>query len=177
MADGYNLPFMQQAQSPQSAFSSATGMGMGSDGAFNMGMWGSQPMGTSGQGNIPFAPKYGGFGGSGQTGMETAWGKIGGMQGLNQGISAFSNLAGIYAGFKSLGLAKDQFKFTKSSFNKNFNASAQAYNNQLEERWEQKKNIYESRGREYEGMESWLADKTIDKTGKAAKEDRKKGKG
>lgn len=171
MADGYNLPFMQQAQ-PQS------GMGMGSNGVFNMGMWGQQTPANASMatGNsIPYAPKYGGFGGSGQTGMENMWDKIGGMQGLNQGISAFSNLAGIYAGFKSLGLAKDQFKFAKSSFNKNFNASAQAYNNQLEERWEQKKNIYESRGREYEGMESWMADKTIDKTGKRDKDNKGKG--
>jgi len=166
-----DVPFMlQQSTLPNG------GVGFGSNGVMNMGMWGSQPAVASAQsftGNgIPFAPKYGGFGGSGtRTGFGGWWDSItadlgDGMTGFYQGVSAFSNLAGIYAGFKSLGLAKDQFKFAKSSFNKNFNASAQAYNNTLKDQWEHKTNTYADRGRSYESMDSWMADRQINQTGK-----------
>lgn len=166
----YTLPFMQQPS-------------MGADGYFNMGQWGgsTNPAATGfnsvGSG-IPYSDAFGGFGAGMNTGFAQqpgSWwdrmkGDLGdGMTGFNQGVSAFSNLAGIYAGFKSLGLAKDQFKFAKSSFNKNFNASAQAYNNQLRDKHEQRKNIYESRGRSYEGMDTWMSEREIQKVGKNRK--------
>ena len=91
---------------------------------------------------------FGGDGIGGNPGAIPAiWNKIGGMEGLNSGISAFGNLANIYMGFKSLGLANDQLDFAKSSFNKNFNAQAKSYNNELKDRWEARTAGAAARGR------------------------------
>lgn len=89
------------------------------------------------------------------------WQGIGGMQGLNTGISAFSNLANIYAGFKSLGLAEDQLDFAKSSFNRNFEAQAKAYNNELRDQWAARNASAKVRGDNFQGMDAWLSDRKV----------------
>lgn len=50
------------------------------------------------------------------------------------GLQGLSSLAGLYTGFKSLGLAKDQFNFQKDFANTNLNNSIQSFNNGLEDR-------------------------------------------
>ena len=95
----------------------------------------------------------------------TTFSKIGGVlgsKGFASGMGAFSQLASAYTGFKSLGLAKKQLNFQKNSFNKNFGASAKAYNNQLKDRWEARNNASNARGQTYEGRDSWLSGRTID---------------
>jgi hypothetical protein len=117
---------------------------------------------------IPFNAANGGFGAGANAPMAgPSWfEKIGGMEGIGQGVSAFANLANIYAGFKSLGLAKDQLQFSKSSFNKNFNAQAQSYNNELKDRWTARNASAQARGQSYESMDSWLSGRQINQTGK-----------
>lgn len=108
-----------------------------------------------------FAQQEGGFFGEGI-------GKIGdvlGSEQFGQGVSAFSTLANIYGGFKSLGLAKDQFRFNKKAFNLNFNAQAQDYENTLKDRWAARNASAEARGQSYTGMNEWLSGRTIARTG------------
>ena len=100
-------------------------------------------------------------------GMFSKIGGVLGSQGFANGVGAFSTLASIYTGFKGLGLAKDQLNFQKSSFNKNFNASAKSYENQLKDKWGARSRAAASRGREFEGMDKWVSDRSI-KTGKAS---------
>lgn len=100
-----------------------------------------------------------------QQGIGGLFGKIFGTlgsEGFQSGVSAFGNLANIYAGFKSLGLAEDQLDFAKSSFNRNFSAQAKSYNNELKDRWEARQAGASARGRNYETMGSWLQGRTID---------------
>lgn len=104
-----------------------------------------------------------GSGGSGGL-FSTIFGTLG-SQGFQNGLSAFGNLANIYAGFKSLGLAEDQLDFAKSSFNRNFEASAKAYNNELKDQWEARTAGAAARGRSYEGMDTWLSGRTINEGG------------
>ena len=97
--------------------------------------------------------------------------KIGGVlgsQGFANGLGAFSTLASIYTGFKGLGLAKDQLNFQKSSFNKNFNASAKDYENKLKDKWNARNNAAAARGKTFAGMDEWVSGRSI-KTGKASK--------
>lgn len=162
----YTLPFMQ----PQAGVLPNNGVGMGSDGYFSMGAWGQQQPATAANlgSGIPFNAANGGFGAGANAPMggQGWFDKIGGMQGIGQGVSAFANLANIYAGFKSLGLAKDQFQFSKSSFNKNFNAQAQSYNNELKDRWTARNASAQARGQSYESMDSWMSGRKINQTGK-----------
>lgn len=112
-----------------------------------------------------------GVSGGMQPGMfDGAFSKIGGVlgsQGFTNGLGAFSTLANMYTGFKSLGLAKDQLQFQKSSFNKNFNASAQSYNNQLKDRWTASNAAAMAGGNNnFQGMDQWMAGRQIEQTGK-----------
>ena len=75
--------------------------------------------GTSGWGNDT--------GGGGFLGMNS-WGDAGGLfQGIGAGLQG-------YAALKGMGLAEDQFDFSKEMFNANYLAQAKAYNNQLFDR-------------------------------------------
>jgi hypothetical protein len=99
-------------------------------------------------------------------GLGGMWGKLGDILGnpkFNTGMSAFSNLAGIYTGFKSLGLAEDQLDFSKYSFSKNFNAQARTYNNTLRDQWASRNAAARNRGEQYEGMGSWMKPRQIEK--------------
>lgn len=50
------------------------------------------------------------------------------------GLGALNIGMGIYSGLKQLGLAEDQFNFTKDAFNTNLANSIKSYNNALEDR-------------------------------------------
>lgn len=50
------------------------------------------------------------------------------------GLGALQTGMGIYSGLKQLGLAQDQFNFTKDAFNTNLANSIKSYNNALEDR-------------------------------------------
>jgi len=100
-----------------------------------------------------FAAEEGGFFGS--------LGDIFKSKGFGQGVSAFSTLANIYGGFKSLGLAEDQFDFQKSAFNKNFEAQKKDYENTLKDRWTARNASASSRDQSFPGMDQWLSNRTI----------------
>lgn len=57
------------------------------------------------------------------------------MSTIGTGIQAFATLAGLYSGWKGLQYQKDQFKFMKSSWNKNFAAQLGAYDNALRDNY------------------------------------------
>ena len=134
--------------------------------------------GSTGGTGIPYAQTFGGYGSQGLSGAQNfgasaqnAGSKVAGVlgsPGFASGLGAFSTLASIYTGFKGLGLAKDQLNFQKSSFNKNFAASAKAYETDLKDRWAKRSRAAASRGREFEGMDKWVGSRSI-KTGKASK--------
>jgi hypothetical protein len=88
----------------------------------------------------------------------TGYGK---MQGISQGLGAFSSLAQIYAGFKAMKLAKDQFKFQKEAWNKNYQAGVKDYENTLKDRWEAKSASAAARGGSYESMASFVEPRAI----------------
>jgi hypothetical protein len=139
---------------------------------FNMGNWWQSPNTTSqrtpypinsptvapGQFGMPNMPNVGGAQQQQQGGG--LWGTLG-SEGFQTGVSNFANLANIYMGFKSLGLAKDQLDFTKGAFNKNFEAQATSYNNQLKDQWAARNASANVRGENYQGMDSWLKDRKI----------------
>jgi hypothetical protein len=103
-----------------------------------------------------------------QWGQQTG-SKIGGVlgsEGFQSGMGAFNTLASMYTGFKALGLAKDQLNFQKKSFNQNFNAQAQSYNNALKDRWAARNASAQTRGRAMPGMDQWMSGRQIETVGK-----------
>lgn len=129
--------------------------------------------GTSTFGNTSYSGMPGGVTAGGGLGglfagakawTENAGTKIGGIlgsEGFNTGVSAFGDLMSIYTGFKSLGLAKDQFKFQKKAWNKNYDAQAKDYENNLKDRWAARNASAAARGQSYEGMDSWVNSRKI----------------
>ena len=85
------------------------------------------------------------------------------FEGINSGLGTFGTLANIYSGFKGLGLAKDSLRFQKDSFNKNFNAQAQSYNNALRDRWSARSAGASARGRTFASEQDFLAGRQIQK--------------
>jgi len=76
---------------------------------------------------------------------------------VGQGVSAFSTLAEIYAGFKGMKLAKDQFKFQKSAWNQNFNAQVKDYNNQLQDQYAHRSAMAAANNRSFDTGGNWLS--------------------
>jgi hypothetical protein len=76
--------------------------------------------------------------GSGVSGPQTWMGKAGNWlsngNNLNAVAGGLSALTSAYLGFRQLSLAKDQLKFGKESWAKNFANSQQTYNTSLEDR-------------------------------------------
>jgi hypothetical protein len=66
--------------------------------------------------------------------MSGIWDKMGGLDGLGSMAGVVGDLGGIYAGLKSLGIAEDQLKFQKDSYNTNLKNQTQSYNTALEGR-------------------------------------------
>jgi len=114
-----------------------------------------------------FGPNYAGMmnqpgvGGGGWNDL-SMYGKVGVV---SEGLSAFSNLANIYAGFKALKLQKDQFKFQKDAWNKNYNNQVKDYENNLKDRWAARSNSAAARGGTYESMASYVGGRAL--TGQA----------
>jgi hypothetical protein len=78
----------------------------------------------------PGSSMYGGAGG----GMGGMFDKLGGLDGVGDMMGIVGDLGGIYASLKGLGIAKDQLKFQKSSYNTNVENQTQTYNTALEDR-------------------------------------------
>jgi hypothetical protein len=87
-----------------------------------------------------------------------AYGKIGT---ISAGLGAFSSLAQIYAGFKAMKLAKDQFKFQKEAFNKNYQAGVKDYENSLKDRWAARSASASARGSSFQSMETYVDARAI----------------
>jgi len=88
-----------------------------------------------------------------------------GSEGFQSGMSTFGSMARIYTGLKALGLAKDQFKFQKEAFNRNFGASAKSFNNELKDRWTARSASAKSQGRDFQSMDQWMSGRSIDPNG------------
>jgi len=82
---------------------------------------------------------------------------------INSGVGAFSTLANMYAGFKALGLQKDQFNFQKEAFSKNFGANAKAFNNEVKDRGISRQASRGARGGSFDSasLESFVAYRRI----------------
>jgi hypothetical protein len=55
------------------------------------------------------------------------------VQGIGQGLGAFTSLANLYGMFKNLSFQKKAFKFAQEGTKRNFNASAKAFNNEIDD--------------------------------------------
>ena len=55
------------------------------------------------------------------------------MQGITQGLGAFTSLANLYGMFKNLSFQKKAFKFAQEGTKRNFNAQATGFNNQVDQ--------------------------------------------
>lgn len=98
-----------------------------------------------------------------QGGLFSKIGNVLGSPGFASGMGAFNTLATMYTGFKALGLAKDQLSFQKKSFNRNFAASAKAYNNEQRERYNANAASQRARGGTMPVSEQqWLDKRSID---------------
>jgi hypothetical protein len=83
---------------------------------------------------IPYMPQFGGFGGFGQPsapGMDLSQT----LGGIGQGLTAFSSLANLYGMFKNLSFQKKAFRFAQEGTKRNFNANAQAFNNEIDDQY------------------------------------------
>jgi len=88
-----------------------------------------------------------------------------GSEGFQSGLAGFGNMAKIYTGLKALGLAKDKFKFQKEAFNRNFQAQATGFNNELKDRWTARSASATARGDSFQGMDEWLSGRTVNPGG------------
>lgn len=101
-----------------------------------------------------------GFGTSQQPSWMSRVGGFMGSEGFQNGVSAFSTLANMYTGFKSLGLAKDQLNFQKKAWNKNYEAQLKDYENNLRDRWISRNTAAGHRGQSFMGMNEWVSGRT-----------------
>jgi len=85
-------------------------------------------------------------------------GKIGA---IGTGFQAFSSLANIYAGFKAIKLQKDQFKFQKEAFNKNFAAQAKSFENELRDRFAARSASAQVNNRDFQSLSTFLDQRAI----------------
>jgi len=152
MNSGFQMPGMVQPQLGNFGY----GSGMGTNNNFGLG---SMP-GSSGAA----VAQPGMWQGMQQWGKQ-AGSKIGGVlgsTGFQQGMGAFSTLANMYTGFKSLGLAKDQLNFQKKAWNKNYQAQVKDYENTLKDRWTARNASARTRGgSQMQGMNEWVGDRAI----------------
>lgn len=68
--------------------------------------------------------------GNGIPGFELGWN----ADTMKMGLGGLQALGSLYASLSALGLAKDQFNFTKDATNTNLNNSIKSYNTSLEDR-------------------------------------------
>jgi len=151
------MPHLPGHTNQQSPFGSLTSFGPNSLNAPGFGDLG----GTGGLPGFSGLPGLQDASGQQQDGLFSQIGNVLGSDNFSSGLGAFSTLANMYTGFKSLGLAKDQFRFQKQAFNKNFNASAKAFENQLRDKWAANNASAAARGNTFQDMDKWLASRTI----------------
>jgi hypothetical protein len=138
----------------------------------NFGIDWLNPQGGQQNGGImdPGSPNFAGTGtgnmpGSLDSALTTPFsdmGAYGKMATISQGLGAFSSLAQIYSGFKAMKLAKDQFKFQKEAWNKNYQAGVKDYTNTLKDRWAARSASAGARGGTYQSMDSYVQPRSID---------------
>ena len=59
------------------------------------------------------------------------WDTIGGMEGIAQGLGALGGIGKTALGFQQLGLAEDQFSFTKNAWQQDYNMRLKDYNRKV----------------------------------------------
>ena len=59
------------------------------------------------------------------------WDTIGGMEGIAQGLGALGGIGKTALGFQQLGLAEDQFSFTKNAWQQDYNMRLEDYNRKV----------------------------------------------
>jgi hypothetical protein len=94
----------------------------------------------------------------------TSWGDMNPMQKMGmigKGVSAFSSLAEIYAGFKAMKLAKEQFKFGKQAWGKQWQANIKDYNNKQRDRWAVNQSASAAQGNQYMSENEYMQSRAI----------------
>jgi len=82
---------------------------------------------------------------------------------INSAGSMFSNFANLYGTFADRKERRNSRRFQQDAFNKNFNAQAQAYNNQLRDKWFGRNQSNVARGRPTTSEADFLAGRQIQK--------------
>lgn len=99
---------------------------------------------------------------------DKGWGSLSAldkMSAIGTGVQAFATLAGLYSGWKGLQYQKDQFKFMKSSWNKNFAASLGAYDNALRDNYYKMAQGNSFWGNPTPSEEDWMASRSLSHLG------------
>lgn len=63
--------------------------------------------------------------------LSNGWDAIGGMQGVSTGLNALAGIGQTYLGFQQLGLAEDQFNFTRNAWQQDYNMRLEDYNRRV----------------------------------------------
>ena len=93
-----------------------------------------------------------------------SWKNASGQQKLGmigEGVSAFGTLAQLYLGFKAMGAQKEQFKFQKGAWEKNFAASLKAYDNQVLDNYNKYAQGNQYFGNAYDDKETYTAARSL----------------
>lgn len=147
---GGNFNFNTAMMPSFQQISALSGPSMGQQASMNM-MPSRADVSSFGVDNLRASAQSGGFGYTGAAQPQGAWGKVGNWLGngdnLGTVVQGLGSLTQAYLGFKQLGMAKDQLKHQKDSFNKNFANSQKTYNTSLEDR-------INGRTSSYDGKES-----------------------
>lgn len=73
---------------------------------------------------------------TGAAGAEDWFGKIGGLEGIGSIFKGLGDLGSVYAAIQGVGLAKEQMKLSRDSYNTNLANTTQSYNTDLRARRE-----------------------------------------
>jgi hypothetical protein len=84
------------------------------------------------------------------------------MQGITQGLGAFTSLAQIYGMFQNLGLQKRAFKFAREGTKRNFNAQATAYNESVASKETARQASAAARGQDYNSLYAYGTGQKVD---------------
>lgn len=99
----------------------------------------------------------GGYGapvaGGPMSGLGGLWKGMGGMDGFSSLLEGLGGLGQVYTSLKGLGLAKDQLKFQRESYQTNLANQTQSYNTALEDRIRAR---YHTEGRSSADVDSYL---------------------
>jgi len=85
------------------------------------------------------------------------------LQGITQGLGAFTSLAQIYGMFQNLGLQKKAFKFAREGTKRNFNAQATAFNESVASKETARRAYAEANGQDYNSMYAYGTGEKVEK--------------